>query len=216
MSFKKAFTKMGLIEEEVVAPTKTRPQPTPTFSNSAPASFENSHYPTSYVATPKVDDAIAKTLQQSLQESKLSGFDYLKFVASTEEMKIYGTPEDARYKMAFSAAKQLGVDKDSLVKSGQHYLDVLHQDDTDFQTECTQYEKREIQAKEAKVTELEAKLASLSEQLAQAKQERDGLVSEVAEKKASLDSRRASFQTTLQSFVTDIENNLSKINKYLS
>lgn len=203
MSFKKAFTKLGLLEEDAV-PVAKKPQPTAQVATP--------------VATPApvVDDAIAKALEQSLQDNKLSGFDYLKFVAATEEMKVYNTPEETRYKMAFSTAKQLGLDVDALLKSGEHYLSVLKQDEAEFKSECAQHEKKEITAKETKLAELEAKITSLTEQANKAKEDHTALTEEVQEKKASLESRRTAFDTTLQSFVDSIEANIAKITKYLS
>lgn len=202
MSLKKAFTRLGLLEEDVVPVAKT-PQRTQA-AQVAPT------------PTPVVDDSIAKALEQSLQDNKLSGFDYLKFVAATEEMKAYNTPEDTRFKMAFSTAKQLGLDKDSLIKSGEHYLSVLKQDEAEFKSECTQHEKKEITAKETKLADLEAKIIALTEQANKAKEDHTALTEEVQEKKASLESRRTAFESTLQSFVDAIEANIAKINKYLS
>lgn len=203
MSLKKAFTKLGLLEEDAVPVAKT-PQRTQTAQVAAPT------------PTPVVDDSIAKALEQSLQDNKLSGFDYLKFVAATEEMKVYNTPEETRYKMAFSTAKQLGLDRDSLIKSGEHYLSVLKQDDVEFKSECAQHEKKEITAKETKLAELETKITSLTEQANKAKEDHAALTEEVQEKKTSLESRRTAFESTLQSFVDTIEANIAKITKYLS
>ena len=204
MSLKKALTKMGLVEDTVSIP---KAEPTIATKTTVPTMV-----PTTTV---EIDIAISKTLQQSLQDNKLSGFDYLKFIAATDEMKTYGTPEDARYRMAFLAAKQVGVDKDSLVKSGQHYIDVLKQDETDFNAECIQFEKKEVQAKDTKIAELEAKLTSLNEQLTQANLDHTNLTDEVRGKRASLASRQAAFKGTLETFVGNIEANIAKINKYL-
>lgn len=205
MSLKKALVKMKLMEDEVVSvPTKAKAT-TPTTTYVPPT-----------VQTPEIDATFAKALEQSLQESKLSGFDYLKFISTTEEMKTYGTPEETRFKMAFSAAKQIGMDKGKLVDSGQHYLDVLKQDEAEFNAECTRFEKEEIQSKETRISQLDTKVASLSEQLTKATQDRATLAEEVQEKKTGLDTRRASFQTTLKSFVSTIEANIAKINTYLN
>lgn len=210
MSLKTAFTKLGLVEDTVpVTKTKTK-QSVTTVLSTAPT------YTAPPATTANVDEETAKVLEQSLQDNKLSGFDYLKFVAATEETKTYGVPEETRYKMAFSTAKQLGLDKDSLLKSGQHYIDVLAQNERDFKSDCTQFERINIQTKEVKIAELETKLTTLSEQLAQTKRERDDLASEVQENKSTQETSKASFQATLQSFVGGIETNIAKINKYLS
>lgn len=215
MAFKKFLTKAGLIEEEVQvskAPAKSSPQAGATGLSvpnpSAPA-------PQYYGHTPAIDPSINEMLLQSLEANKLSGFDYLKFSSSVEETKAFAVPEDARYKMAFSTAKQLGVDKNSLLKSGQHYLDVLTQDEASFSQECGEHEKNEVQAREAKLLKIESTMADLSKQLAQLQNDHVTLRSELQEEKIRLESRKVSFQVTLQNLRASIESNIQKINQYL-
>jgi hypothetical protein len=209
MSFKNALSKMGLIEESV-ASTKPVVQAKSVPSTPLPSSF----IPPA-VSTANVDPSIKEMLEQSIQESKLSGFDYLKFIGAVEEMKSSGSSEDARFKMAFVAAKQLGVDKDSLVKSGNHYLDVLKKDEDDFNSDCSEFEKNELQTRDAKIAELDSRVTELTKQLDDTKGALLSLKGEAASKRSSLESRRSGFQATLQSVKSVIETNISKINQYL-
>jgi len=204
MALKRTLMKLGLVEEETVPIAKKAIPTTPQTATPVRAPVA------------AIDEAIAKALEQSLQENKLSGFDYLKFIAATDEMKVYNTPEETRFKMAFSTAKQMGLDVEGLTKSAKHYVSVLKQDEEDFDAECAQFQKKEIVAKEAKLTELEAKIVSLDEQAKRAREDYSALNEELKEKKSSLESRKAAFQTTLQSFVDNIEDNIAKITKYLS
>lgn len=146
MPIKNFLNKMGLVEDDApVAKTKstqTQSQPTPTVTPAV------SRMTTTYVPTPTVDPAIQDMLSKSLQDNKLSGFDYLKFISAVEESKSTGVSEDARFKMTFATAKQLGLDKNNLLQSGSHYLEVLDQDENDFNSDCSQYEKNEIQSRE--------------------------------------------------------------------
>lgn len=212
MPLKNFLSKVGIIEEEI----KVSPKKVPQMPSAAPTSFAQ---PTSSFAptpvAPSVDPAIQEMLTQSLEENKLSGFDYLKFSSSVEETKAFGVPEDARYKMAFSTAKQLGVDKANLLKSGQHYLDVLSQDEADFNADCTQHDKKEIQARETKATQIEGTMTQLAKQLADLQQEHSTLKQELQSEKERLESRKVAFQATLQNFRATIESNIQKINQYL-
>jgi hypothetical protein len=209
MALKSFLNKMGLVEDEIVVTKPAAPaaKPTQSYTPSAPQ-------PT-YVPTPQVDPAISEMLAQSLQENKLSGFDYLKFSSSVEETKTFGVPEDARYKMAFSTAKQLGVDKNNLLKSGQHYLDVLSQDENDFNADCDQYDKKEIQSRKSKITEISNTIGDLTTKLAQLQQEQTTLAQELQDETARLESRKNAFQVTLQTFRATIQSNIEKINQYL-
>jgi len=200
------------VEEDVTPAPKTKAaQPVAPTSNPG----YNPQYSSSYSPTVNVDPAISDMLTKSLQSSKLAGFDYMKFIASVEKSKASGVSEDARFKMVFSTAQELGVDKDQLVQSGQHYLGVLKENEDDFNSDCSKFEKDEVQGREAKLTQIENSITNLSKQLAQLQQDHETLKNELSEEKTRLESRKASFQATLQTFRATIEQNIQKINQYL-
>jgi hypothetical protein len=218
MPLKKFLNKMGLVEDEIPT-TKAKTQPTQAPAASAPAaapvSSMTSFSAMSYTPAPVVDPSIQEMLNQSLQENKLSGFDYLKFITAVEESRSSGVPEDARFKMTYSTAKQLGVDKNSLLKSGQHYVDVLAQDENDFNSDCDQYEKSQVTAREAKIAQIENTITDLNKQLSQLNQDHMTLSSELQQERIKLESRKVSFKVTLESFRGAIKSNIDKINQYL-
>lgn len=211
MKFKNVLNKMGLVEDDI--PVKTNGAKMPVSSQ--PVSTAQPVFTPSYAPTPSIDPAISDMLKQSLESNKLSGFDYMKFTSAVEEMKSTGSSEDARYKMAFFAARQLGVDKANLLKSGEHYLDVLKQDENDFNSDCSEYDKKEVKSRESKLAQIESNLENLGTQLTQLHAERVKVSEELQNEKARLDSRKSSFQATLQNFRSTIETNIQKINQYL-
>lgn len=212
MPLKSFLNKMGLVEDDLPVTAKPKAAqpaqaPTPSYSPS-PVSMTT-------FTSQSIDPAIQEMLNQSLQENKLSGFDYLKFICAVDETKTTGVPEEARFKMTFSTAKQLGVDKNGLLKSGQHYIEVLAQDESDFNADCTQYEKNQVQAREAKLSSIETTISSLGQQLAQLNQDHATLTQELQQEKAKLESRKVAFRVTLENIRTTIKSNIDKINQYL-
>lgn len=213
MSLKNAFVKLGLVEEDV-APTKAAPgKPTKTSAattKTAPV-FTPEPEPTQ-----EIDPEISEMLQQSLQEKKTAGFDYLKFVSMVDKMKGKVSSEEAQYQTAFSAAEELGVTKNALVKSGGHYLEVLKEDEDDFTENCADFEKKEVKSRETQLSQIETNITETTKQLEQLNEQRDSLTKELEEKRASLESRKSSFQTTVETFKNNIQSNIEKINQYLS
>lgn len=207
MAFKSFLNKMGLVEEDIkVTKAKTTVQaPIPTPSVSASMT----------TVSTVTDPSIQEMLSQSLQENKLSGFDYLKFISAVEESRSTGLPEEARFKMTFSTAKQMGVDKTALLKTGEHYVEVLTQDETDFNADCAEHEKNEVQSREAKITSIESTIEDLTKQLTQLNQDHMKLSEELQQEKIKLESRKVSFKVTLESFRGTIKSNIDKINQYL-
>lgn len=213
MSLKNAFVKMGLVEEDVsaskVAP-KTATKSTPT------AETRRAPVTDSYKSAPAVDPEISDMLEKSLQDGKLENFDYLKFISMVEKMKGKVSSEEARFQTAFSAAEELGLTKAGLLKSGDHYLDVLTEDEQDFNENCAGFEKKEVKSRENELKTSAANIEELTKQLEQAKDEHETLEKELQEQKDKLDTRKEAFQTTLESFRSTIKENVEKINQYLS
>lgn len=209
MSFKNALTKLGLVEEEVgkTAPT-TKTAPTKTVKS--PIVEE-----TQEASSSDADPEITEMLQKSLQDNKLSGFDYLKFVSVVEKMKGKVASEEGRYQAAFSAAEELGATKTSLLKSCDHYLDVLKEDEGEFNDNCEEYAKKEVKSKETKLAQTEASIDELNKQLEQLTSDRESLKQELEEGKSKLETRKSSFQATLENFKSSIQSNIEKINQYL-
>ena len=214
MALKDFLKKAGLVEEDIPV-SKPAAKSAPATPQPAASFNLNTSAPQTFTTTSAIDPSINTMLMQSLQDNKLAGFDYLKFTQAVEEMKATGAAEDARYKMAFFAGKQLGVDKPSLVKSGEHYLDVLAQDEVDFNNDCGEYEKKELQSRQSRLTQVETSIADLTKQLAQLQQEGLSLTQEITEQKNNLESRKASFQVTLSTIRATIQSNIQKINQYL-
>ncbi|MCX9024667.1 MAG: hypothetical protein OIN85_01060 [Candidatus Methanoperedens sp.] len=210
MPIKSFLTKVGLVEDDIPV-TKAKSAPAQSFASAPTPSPTKTYSP----PAPEVDPSIQEMLQQSLQENKLSGFDYLKFVSAVEETRSTGVAEEARYKMTFSTAKQLGVGKDGLLKSGAHYLEVLEQDESDFNSDCAQYEKNEVQSRASKIATIESTIADLTTKLAQLNQDHTALTQELEEEKTKLESRRTAFRVTLESVRGTIRSNIDKINQYL-
>ncbi len=209
MSLKSLFVK-----EEII-PAKS------TSYNTIPATqtFNTTGYAqpmqTFSVVNSSIDPDIKNTLIQSLQDNKLSGFDYLKFVAALDQMKSVAPSEESRFKMTFIAAQQLGVDKSKLIESANHYIDVLKQDLTDFKADFSSKQTEVVGNNETKLNEVNNTITSLQTQLSQLLVEQTKLASIISENKVKLENKRSTFETTHSSVVNEITDNIKKINQYL-
>ena len=190
---KKFLNKIGLLEDDAL--------PVPAKAKAAPLALVPKSQPT-------VDPEFQKAIAQSLQDNKLSGFDYLKFSLSVEETEGFGASEETRFKMTFSTAKQFGVNKANLLKSSQHYLDILTQNEADFESDCDSYEKKEIKSRETKLSQTETTMASLEKQLTQLREDQATLTQELQDENDQLETRKSAFQLTLASFRDSIVANV--------
>jgi chromosome segregation ATPase len=210
MKFKSLFFE----DDSIAAPKPQASQqslvvPTMTMPMSAPM-----------VAGP--DPEIRAALLQSINEKKLPGYDYLKYIAALEEMKSMVPAEDARFRMAFITAKQFGIDKSKLAETGKHYLQVLNEDAREFQEHLNEKMQESVTAREKQLADLDSQIQSrqmqiekLSAEIQAAQMQRNDLASQVAETRAKLDSKKRSFEVTHAGCVAEIEANIQKINQYL-
>jgi|SRR5581483_515588 len=212
---KNFLTKLGLVEDDMPVAKAKPAAPTATTNVSTGTPIPSSTSFSFSVPAPSIDPALNEMLTKSLEENKLAGFDYLKFISAVQETKSTGLAEEACYKVTFSTAKQLGVDKNSLLKSGQHYIDVLNQDENDFNADCAEYERAQVQAREAKLAKVESTIADLKKQLSQLTEDSATLTQELHAEKAKLDSRKAAFSVTLDTLRNTIKTNIDKIGQYL-
>lgn len=167
-----------------------------------------------------VDPEMRAVLLESLQNNKLAGFDYLKFVAALEEMKEFGGTEESRLKMAFITAKQLGVDKVKLTESAKHYLGVLERDASEFNAQLIDKQTQTVGANEKRLEEIEKTiethhktLVSLNEEIGKLQLERNTLTAKVTEDRIKLETKKASFENTYTSLTSEIQANIQKINQ---
>lgn len=167
-----------------------------------------------------VDPEIRAVLLESLQNNKLAGFDYLKFVAALEEMKEFGGTEESRLKMAFITAKQLGVDKVKLTESAKHLLGVLERDASEFNAQLIDKQTQTVGANEKRLEEIEKTiethhktLVSLNEEIGKLQLERNTLTAKVTEDRIKLETKKASFENTYTSLTSEIQANIQKINQ---
>ena len=197
-------------QQRATGPTNPVSTPTPVYGSPV------------YTSTPGVDPSIRSMLLQAMSDNKLAGYDYLKFVAALEEMKTDIPSEATRFKTAFAVAKQLSVDKATLAKSGQHYIDVLNNTAKEFQDNLASKMQETVTSGEKRLQEIDGQIQGRQEQIAKltaeiqaAQTERTELASKVAENHAKLDSRKQSFDVTHAGCVAEIEANIQKINQFL-
>ncbi len=214
MKFKSLFVE----DEQPVKKVAPQAAPATTMSSSLASPYQAPQTPV--IAGP--DQEIRAALIASINDKKLPGYDYLKYVAALEEMKSMVPAEDARFKIAFSVAKQAGADKVKLAETGQHYIQVLNEDLKEFQSNLAATTQEKVVVRERQLQDLDNAVAERLQQIAQltelntkAAADRLALSNEIAETKAKLESKKKSFEVTHAGCVAEIEGNIQKINQYL-
>ena len=148
------------------------------------------------------DQKSIEFLEAALKKQTQSGFDYLKFKQSLDQLAGLKLDLPTALKSAFAIASTMGVTKDSLLQSGRHYLSVLGEEKKQFdQALNSQVQQRIDSKKDELIKEFEDKIARSDE--------------EVADAKESINQTKIKFESTYQQFVSAIETDMAAIQENL-
>lgn len=196
--------KTGLKEQPA---SKTTPNSTPSAGPSEPGK-----------AVPELTEVLFKAMEQN----NVEGFDYLEFKQSLNSLKKMPMDEQTRYQSAFAMAQTMGVTVERLMQTGQHYLDVLKQEEQKFETAVNNQKARQIGEKEQHILKLEEAIKAKAEQIkqltveietdqAKAKQ----MKQEMTEASVKVETTRSNFVASYESLVQQIRSDLDNIKNFL-
>lgn len=128
------------------------------------------------------------TLESIIEKENLPGPDVYELITSVKELQVSGLSEDQAYRSSFTAFKSMGLTKDKLIETANHYLSILSSVYSEFQTdiigkkqdELTKLDEyrtqlmKEIESKTSELNELGIKRNSLNTEVISTKQEIDG------------------------------------------
>jgi predicted nucleic acid-binding Zn-ribbon protein len=171
----------------------------------------------------QVDNKIAEQLTAALEQANLPGFDYFEYTQAVDSQKDLIPAEQARYQSVFRmAATTMKLTVDSLLKSAQHYLDVLKGKENEFLSAVESHVSTEIVGKEKNITDIDAQMQQkteqikkLTEEMNQIQQQKTVLQNEIAAGKAEVEKVKINFNATMQVLVNKITMDVQKIQQYL-
>lgn len=171
---------------------------------------------------PDLDPRSVESLINALSSNSLQGFDYLKFKKSLLALKDMGMSEDLAFKSTYTTISSLGVNKDKLVNTAKHYLDVLSRERNQFESALKNQLHQRVDAKynEAEVLterikEYENKIEELKAQIEVMRKQVSDANAQIESSKEKIELTKTKFESTFEYFTQVIENDLQLINQYL-
>ncbi len=160
-------------------------------------------------------------LSAAIEKNNLKGFDYLEFRKSVSAMADM-LDEETAIKSAFTTATNMGLTKDKLLQSIEHYKNVLskekYQFDDALKSQISQKisHKREekLQLKEhivnlkKKITEIERKINAYQERI-------DNSDAEITKAEQKINQTKAHFEEAYKRFVAEINDDYQLIDSIL-
>ena len=169
-----------------------------------------------------LDEKSVSFLVSALERSNLQGFDYIEFKLSLAALAEMNMDEATSLKSAFATASTMGWTKDKLLKTAEHYKNVLNSEKKQFDAALQNQIKKNVQSKLGEVEKLKKqveayklKIKELEEKITKSQHIISTADEEVRAAKEKIVNTKEGFESTLQSILNDIDNDIENIKNHL-
>ncbi len=169
-----------------------------------------------------LDNKSVDFLVGALEKNNLPGFDYIEFKQSLAALSAMSMDEATAFKSAFATASTVGLTKDKLIETANHYKKVLLNERSQFDNALQKQKHQKVDGKMKEVEKLKAqidqykqKIAQLEEQIGKNQKVIDNADAQMNESKAKIEETQQNFEHTHQSIINQINKDVDNINTYL-
>ena len=218
MSMWKNIKSLFVIEEEVVPQEEKVPAQPAASPKDEPAGQEQPA-----AGKGKVTDKFTEVLFKAMSEQNIEGFDYLEYKRSLASLKQMPMDERTRYQSAFAMAQTMGTTPEHLIKTAQHYVEVLRNEEQKFQQALANQERLQIESKEKDIQKLNDTVKAKAEKIRQLTQEiethqqaKETLQKEIKAAAEKVESTKLDFMASFRSLVSQIQMDMDNMKQYLN
>jgi hypothetical protein len=174
------------------------------------------------VTAGQVDQKFIDILMKAIEQNNKEGFDYLEFKNSLQSLSKLAMDEATRYKSAFIMGKTMGLSKEILLQSVQHYLTIVNNEESKFKEalqkqKTTQIQEKENQLQSVKnaIAEKEKQIQKLNEEISQHKGSLDKITAEINEAVVRIDNTNVQFLTAHKLISQQMLEDIQKIKNFI-
>jgi chromosome segregation ATPase len=169
-----------------------------------------------------LDERSMESLTQALVRENLPGFDYIEFKQALFNLQTIGIAEETAFKSAFATASTMGLTKEKLLKTANHYKQILLKEKQSFDSalqkqidQRVEGKRREVETLKKQVEEYRAKISQLEAQIAKSLETIQQADQTIQTARENIDGVKEKFEDTLTSIVKQMDNDISDIDRYL-
>ncbi len=165
----------------------------------------------------QVTDKFLDVLFDAMEKNNLDGFDYLEFKQSLLSLKKVNMDEPTRFRSAYAMAQTMGASVQHLIKTAQHYIDVLAKEEKKFESALANQKANRIGSKQKEITQLEqlmkdkqTRIKQLQKEMTEHEKQIDTLKRVIGDAASKIETTKnnfiASYNTLVGQIYKDIEN----------
>jgi hypothetical protein len=153
-----------------------------------------------FAVTEQMNDKVLLKLLTSIKEGQQKDFDYLKFKQSYKALLDMGMDEATAAKSAFLTASTMGLTKDKLMLTIQHYKNLLNREKEQFALALKNQIANNIDGKLIEANKLAEKIEENKRMMEKLAKEQTIIESEIAKIKESVEVSRSKIEDTRDQF----------------
>ncbi len=169
-----------------------------------------------------LDEKSVEFLTNALEKNNLPGFDYLEFKLSLGRLAQMNMGEETTYKSAYVTATTVGLTKEKLLATAQHYKQVLVKEQEQFDQALNNQLQKRVMGKKQEVEKLKgqieawkAQMENLQNQILKSQQTIDSADSAIQAEMKKIEATKEGFEFTHQSILNQIDLDVQNIQRYL-
>ncbi|MCB0592590.1 MAG: hypothetical protein H6557_28265 [Lewinellaceae bacterium] len=169
-----------------------------------------------------LDERSLNSLIKALEKNNLDGFDYIEFKQSLGRLRDLNIDESTAYKSAFATASTVGLTKDKLLKTAEHYKKVLFKEKQQFDEALQKQMEQRVESKRSEVEKMKkqveeyrAKIKQMEDKIAKAQSTIDHADEDIQSAREKIESTKQGFEETLRSILDEIDQDVKNIDTLL-
>ena len=170
----------------------------------------------------KVSSRFVDVLLDAMQKNNVQGIDYLEYRQSLDSLGKMEMDDETRFRSAFAMAQTMGADKEKLLSSARHYLEVLKEEEKKFAAALANQQKLKVDKKQQRIDELintndslRSELTRIAEQIKVNEDQITTLVKQRSEAEGKVVETKKNFEASLE-FVRDrIREDMTHMERFL-
>jgi len=175
-----------------------------------------------FTVTSEMNEKVLLKLLTAIKDGQQKDFDYLKFKQSYKSLCQMGMDESTAAKSAFLTASTMGLTKDKLLNTVQHYKNLLNKEKEQFAVALKNQIANNIDAKALEINRLQERTEENKRKIQQLMDEQIIIESEIAKlresaelSKSKIEDTRDQFKNTFDILYAEIEEDGSLYDRIL-
>jgi len=168
------------------------------------------------------DKSIFDKLAKELENADLPGPDYFEYKQSLNALASLQMDEGIKYQSAFATLTVSGLNKEKLVNSISHYVEVLDKESKHFEKEVASEESRSVKTQQDSLDDVNEtinqkriKIIELQGEISQLEAKGKTISNAIVESKNRIQTTAANFRVTIQTLINQIKTDEEKIKIFI-